>query len=256
MVLPLPAVRPRRPDWLQQAIVSGFIATAVAAVALVGAYAVALQLGQAHSANILGQWLYGLAHNRITTRAIDTLYGALLLHATFGLLWAGIYAYDAEPRLSRSGRLAPWQRGLLFSLGPWLLSIIVLLPLLGGGFLGLTLHAGPLPVIGNFVVHAIYGIVLGVMYNLTSGARADADGRAIDTRNASERGAALGIAAGAIVGGVAGLGIGLFTTAGGGGDAVITGPWQLFVFGAALGAAAGTLLGSMAGLTDVEKPRR
>ena len=102
MSLPLTSRRARRQDWLQQAIVSGFIATCAAAIALVIAYSIALALGQSgHSGNVVAQWLYGLTHNRITTRATDSLYAALLLHVAVGVLWAIVYGYDAEPRLSR-----------------------------------------------------------------------------------------------------------------------------------------------------------
>jgi hypothetical protein len=65
-----------------------------------------------------------------------------------------------EPRLGGPA----WQRGVKFSLVPWLLSLIVFMPLIGGGFLGLDLGAGPLPILGNLILHAIYGAVLGVVW--------------------------------------------------------------------------------------------
>lgn len=249
MSILLPVKRTRRTDWPQQAIVSGFIATAVAAVVLAGAYVAAQGLSQSYThgtTNTLVTWFYNLTHNRATTAAKDSLYGALLLHVAFGLLWAGIYAYFAETALTGPG----WRKGLIFSLGPWLLSVVILLPLLNGGLLGFGLGAGPLPIIGNFVLHAVYGMVLGTIYQLSATGAADANGLELHRDNTAERGAALGIAAGAVVGGIAGLGISLFA---GAADGIITGPLQLFLFGAALGAVGGALLGSMSGLTNVGK---
>ena len=249
MSISLPVRRTRRHDWPQQAIVSGFIATAVAAVVLVGAYVAAQGLSQTYTpgtTNTLITWFYNLTHNRATTAAKDGLYGALLLHLAFGVLWAGVYAYYAEAALTGPG----WRKGLIFSLGPWLLSVVILLPLLGGGFLGFGLGAGPLPIIGNFVLHAVYGMVLGAVYQLSAVGGADANGLELKRDNSAERGAARGIASGAVVGGVAGLGISFFT---GAANAIITGPLQLFLFGAVLGAVGGALLGSMSGLTHVGK---
>ncbi len=249
MSMSLPVKRTRRHEWPQQAIVSGFVATAAAAVALAAGYVAAQGLSQTYthgSANTLLTWFYNLSHNRATTAAKDSLYGALLLHVAFGLLWAGVYAYYAEAALTGPG----WRKGFIFSLGPWLLSIFILLPLLNGGFLGFGLGAGPLPIIGNFVVHAVYGMALGTIYGLSAMGGGDANGRELTTNNTAERGAALGIATGAVVGGVAGLGISLFA---GAADGVITGPLQLFLFGAVLGAVGGALLGSMSGLTDASK---
>ncbi len=249
MSIVLPVKRTRRHEWPQQAIVSGFIATAVAAVVLVGAYVAAQGLSQSYTpgtTNTIVHWFYNLTHNRATTAAKDALYGALLLHVAFGLFWAGIYAYYAEAALTGPG----WRKGLAFSLGPWLLSVVVLLPLLGGGFLGFGLGAGPLPLIGNFVLHAVYGVVLGTIYGLSAIGGADANGLELKRDNTAERGAALGIMAGAVVGGLAGLGISLFA---GAADGVITGPLQLFLFGAVLGAVGGALLGSMSGLTNISK---
>ena len=249
MSMSLPVKRTRRHEWRQQAIVSGFVATAVAAVVLVGGYVAAQGMSQTYThgtANTLVQWFYNLTHNRATNAAKDSLYGALLLHIVFGLLWAGVYAYYAEAALTGPG----WRKGLIFSLGPWLLSVVVLLPLLGGGFLGFGLGAGPLPIIGNFVVHAVYGMVLGAIYGLSASQGANANGLALTTNNTAERGAAFGIAGGAVVGGLAGLGLNLFV---GAANDVITGPLQLFLFGAALGAVGGALVGSMSGLTDAGK---
>ena len=47
---------------------------------------------------------------------------------------------------------------------PALVSLVVVLPLLGGGLFGLGLGAGPLPIIGNVILHAVYGAMLGIVF--------------------------------------------------------------------------------------------
>ena len=42
--------------------------------------------------------------------------------------------------------------------------MIIFLPLAGGGLLGLGLGAGPLPILGNLLVHLVYGVTLGFLY--------------------------------------------------------------------------------------------
>lgn len=54
----------------------------------------------------------------------------------------------------------------MFSLIPWAFSLVVFLPLVGGGFLGLGLGAGPLPILGNLLLHAVYGVTLGSVLGL------------------------------------------------------------------------------------------
>lgn len=59
-----------------------------------------------------------------------------------------------------------WLRGMLFSIAPWLVMMIVMMPMAGAGFFGLNLGmAGP---VMTLVLHLIFGAVLGAVY----GARA------------------------------------------------------------------------------------
>ncbi len=76
-----------------------------------------------------------------------------------GLFMAVLYAYAIEPVLSGVG----WRKGAIFSLLPWLINSIVVMPLLGKGFAAsyaLTLGGVTYFFFGN----AIYGICLGVLY--------------------------------------------------------------------------------------------
>ncbi|HEX2325337.1 MAG TPA: DedA family protein, partial [Chloroflexota bacterium] len=94
--------------------------------------------------------------------------GALLpLLVVAQLLWAVLYAAVAEPRLRGSAGV----RGLQFALVPWLTSGLLYLPLIGAGSFGLALGAGWLPILGEAVRCAIFGISLGVLYRLVRLAR-------------------------------------------------------------------------------------
>src|SRR6185369_12180348 len=123
-----------------------------------------------------------------------------------GLLWAVLYGLVFESRLRGSS----WERGALFAGIPWLFSLAVFLPLVGGGFLGMSLGAGPLPIIGNLVLHLVYGAVLGSVYgpagdSVLDDPRHAAAGDDIWEGPNSEVGAARGLMIGLGLGVVAGL---------------------------------------------------
>src|SRR6266571_2736819 len=118
-------------SWLVRAINAGFIATAVMMVVMLVAYGAAALFGsQDTAAPFLLRWLWALAYNPVTDYTRNALALALLLHFVAGLGWAIAYAWLAEPRLHGAG----WRRGVQFSLLPWVLSLVVFLPVVGGGF--------------------------------------------------------------------------------------------------------------------------
>lgn len=64
---------------------------------------------------------------------------------------------------------AYWAKGLSFSVAAWLLMMVILLPLAGAGFFGALLGIGA-PV-ATFVLHLIYGAVLGSTFGALAGRR-------------------------------------------------------------------------------------
>ena len=58
-------------------------------------------------------------------------------------------------------------------------SLLVVLPLLGAGPLGLGLQAGLVPAAGELVRHLLYGAALGLAYPVLLMARRPWDGRTI-----------------------------------------------------------------------------
>jgi hypothetical protein len=83
---------------------------------------------------------------------------ALALHLLLGLVWALLYGGIAEPLLRRAGQ-PTWRRGTVFALGPWAFSVTLFLPLTGAGVLVTGVGAGPLPLLGNLMLHLLYGAV-------------------------------------------------------------------------------------------------
>ncbi len=178
-----------RGDWLRGGVLAGLLGTFAMTIALLIAYGFARGVG-VENGNVLQRWCWALVHNPVAERASDRVVLAVGANLAVGLLLALAYARVFEPMLSGPG----WKRGMQFSLLPWILSLLVFLPLMGGGFLGFAIGAGPLPILGNLILHFVYGAVLGAAYaepavdwlDDTAADRANAD--------AAERGAAIGVA--------------------------------------------------------------
>lgn len=245
------ATRERYADWLPRGIVSGFAATVGMALIFFLAYGFAqvasnIELSPRRGSATFTQWLEALTNNQVLDLASGSIYAAAVAHLVVGVLWAIIYAYAFEHRLPGT----PLARGVTFSLIPWVLSLVVFLPLVGGGLLGLAIGAGPLPAAGNLILHLVYGATLGVVYGPMGDIPADfLEPDEPEVADHYERTAARGI----IVGGVVGLAVGVAGAAlqGGQPDArVLDVPALAFIpVTVALGATFGGFLGSFVGLT-------
>ena len=196
--------------WVPRAILTGFMASAVMLFGFIAAYAVATvvaraMLAERPGASALASWLHALTHNAVIEVGTASLYVTVAVYFAGGLLWALVYAGLAEPRLPGPA----WARGALFSLLPAAVSLVVVLPLLGGGLLGLALGAGPLPLLGNLLLHVLYGATLGLIYGSFGDLSAEdfRPATAADRQGmvAAERVAARGIVAGGVVGAVIGI---------------------------------------------------
>src|SRR5581483_5292973 len=92
--------------------------------------------------------------------------GYVALHLGWALLYAHVARWLPGP---------DWLGGLLFALLPLAFAALVLLPALGAGPLGLHLGAGLLPLAGEVLRNAAYGVSLATGYTLLNRARLAAD---------------------------------------------------------------------------------
>jgi hypothetical protein len=210
------------------------------------AYAAALVLGQLPLPIVAG-WFQGLTNNVLIDTAGPNLYAATALFFLGGLIWASLYAVVFEPRLTG----AAWLKGVRFALIPWLFSLAIVLPLVGGGILGLSLGAGPLPIVGNLVLHAVYGAILGAVYGtaesvfdrpLHRGGSEDLLAGRLAELGAA-RGMGIGLALGVLLGVIGAALVPQFTGMHGAGS---LNPLAMVVAVALTGAAFGGFVGSLA----------
>lgn len=120
-------------------------------------------------------YLFGLAPTNIHPAAaflynlgIENHFLALLLHFSYGTLWAivFVYAFDKDISTKRALQLA----GVL-----WFFMMLVYSPVIGWGFLGignarllqpdhpLYLNSTGGYILLTFVVHVVYGLALGIL---------------------------------------------------------------------------------------------
>jgi hypothetical protein len=230
-----------REDWLRAGILAGFLATFAMTVVLVVAYWLARAIGSPDG-GVLQQWSWALVNNPIAEMTTDSVVLAIGGNLAMGLILAAVYARYVEPRLSGPA----WWRAVRFALVPWILSLIVFLPLLSGGMLGMGIGAGPLPILGNLILHLVYGATLGLVY--AEAAEDWLDDTEVDRANAAgaERGAALGL----IIGLLGGIVVGFF--AGPTFDDLASRPASVIGL-AFIGAAVGLGIGSFAGMSRAQE---
>ncbi len=86
-------------------------------------------------------------------------------HFMIGSVWGIAYAYIGVRMLPG----APWQKGLLFSIVPWLMMQTMASPMMGTGVFFSSTSSGMMMVAGSLMGHLFYGAVLGLVYTkLTS----------------------------------------------------------------------------------------
>jgi hypothetical protein len=258
---PVPESR-AAPISLSGAVISGFAASVAMLFAFAAAYGLSWLLASVLPPALpvigtLRQWCYGLIQNALIDLARPNLYAAMAVYFAGGIAWAILYAAVFHRRLHGPD----WRRGLLFSLVPWLFSLAVFLPLAGGGFFGLALGAGPLPILGNLILHAVYGATLGEVYGPHGDTVVDEDryvASAADlwANQHSQTGAARGLVGGLLVGGLVWLVlVGPPPQMAGSESALAADSLPILLTTTVIGGALGALLGSLAGLSSPSRHR-
>jgi Family of unknown function (DUF6789) len=241
--------RGRRRRWLPDAIIAGFVAIGTSTAALMVAFVLANGIADSQG-DLVRRWLWQLTHNEVVAFSSGRPAIALALHVLLGVVWAIVYAWQVEFRLSGPG----WRRGMLFSLVPWVFSLLILLPAAVVNMLDWAFSAGPLVPLGNLILHLIYGFTLGQLYDASADEPALGADLVYDEpleRRALEHSEDIG-AAGIVVGGIVGaaVGIGLAVVLPPIVPSIDTGGWSvaLAVGGILAGGAVGGIVGSFAGL--------
>lgn len=129
-----------------RAIVAGFVGTV--AITLMMYFVAPMMMGQpmdiaAMLGSMLGgSWIAGMVLHFVNGTVIFPLiYTALLYHVLPG---------------------APAVKGLIWGAVLWLLAQVLVMPMMGGGFL--SANAGGMPaVIGSLMGHLVYGLLLGAL---------------------------------------------------------------------------------------------
>jgi len=185
----------RREDWLPNSLISGFAATFAMTVVILAAYWFARAVGDENGGRV-AQWFSALHDNSLTHSTEDSVVFAIALNLVVGIVWALLYGYFGAPSMGGPG----WLRGMVFAIAPWLLSIFVFFPIMDAGILGSDLGAGPLSVIGNFLLHMVYGAVLGSLYAVDLESWLDNTDVDLHANRNAENGAAAGLVIGAPIG--------------------------------------------------------
>lgn len=189
------------------ALLAGFVASVAMVLAFAVAYGAAVLFSHL-PVPLLATWFRGLTSNAFIDVAGPNLYAATAIFFVGGLIWALLYGMVFDPRLQGPA----WERGVRFALVPWLVSLLVFMPLVGGGFLGFSLGAGPLPIVGNLILHVVYGAVLGTVWGSAESFMDERmtldDGEDLQASRVSELGAARGLGIGLALG----VGLGLVGT--------------------------------------------
>jgi uncharacterized membrane protein YagU involved in acid resistance len=81
-------------------------------------------------------------------------------HFMIGVVLAVAYGQFFAARLPG----APWVRGILYGLIPWLMSQVIINPMMGAGVFASLTPAPALMVMGSLLGHMVYGAVLGPVY--------------------------------------------------------------------------------------------
>jgi membrane-associated protein len=164
----LVSARHRLPEGfrLETALMAGLLATATMSLAV----DLLLYALTAFGHTLPASALLALGHSvgrRVGTRPMVVLMAGITVYFLLQLLWAIVYAH-----IERWLPEPDWVGGLLFATVPLAFSILVVLPAMGAGVGGFSLDMGWVPLAGELVRHAVYGVALAISYTLLTRARA------------------------------------------------------------------------------------
>lgn len=149
-----------RPN-IGKTILGGFVGTVI--MTLMMYFVAPMMLGQPMDiAGMLGGMLGG-----------SWMMGMVMHFLNGSVIFPLIYVY----LLYRVLPGAPWLKGTIWGIVLWLLSQVIVTPMMGGGFFSAN-AGGVMAVMASLIGHAIYGALLGSIGGAAEGAPASATARA------------------------------------------------------------------------------
>jgi membrane protein DedA with SNARE-associated domain len=150
---------------LETAVLAGLFAVATTALVLNVVLYMAAVVEQETPAEALLELAHAISR-RVGAYPWIIVLGGAGLFVVLGVGWAIVYAH-----IERWLPEPDWLGGLVFGLAPLAFSLLVVLPLLGAGPLGLGLGMGVVPLAGETVRHVLYSLALSTSFTLLSRTR-------------------------------------------------------------------------------------
>ncbi len=134
-------------------ILAGFIATIVLSIIMM----IKSMMGVMPEVNAI-KMLTGMAHNMMGMPQTPVV--GWVIHFLIGaFVWGILFAQTFEKLPTAKA----WSKGVVFSLGAWLLMMLIPMPMAGEGLFGLNI--GIQAPMATLMLHIIFGVALGVAYD-------------------------------------------------------------------------------------------
>jgi membrane-associated protein len=158
---PLPSGEFDREQRLRAGAVAGLLATIASTLLINVVVNLAGNLAFQTPDTIVKQTADRLAIALATEVQPLALFLAVPAFLIVGVVWGAVYGL-VDPHWPRLD-VPDWLKGVAFALAPLLVSLVLVMPLLGLGFLGVG-ATGPVALVGETIRHGTYGVLLGLMY--------------------------------------------------------------------------------------------
>jgi len=135
-----------------KSMIAGFIATVVLSVFMV----IKMKMGVMPDLNVI-KMMTTMAHGMLGTPAVPIV--GWVMHFMIGtVVWGVLFALIGKS-LPGGGYVS---KGLSFGVLAWVLMMVMVMPIAGAGFFGLSL--GIMAPVMTLMLHLVYGAVLGGLY--------------------------------------------------------------------------------------------
>jgi len=139
---------------IKKSMIAGFVATIVLSVLMV----MKMKMGMMPELNAI-KMMTTMAHGMMGTPAVPMV--GWVWHFVIGtVIWGVLFGLIGKS-LPGGGYV---RKGMSFGVLAWVLMMVMVMPMAGAGFFGLSL--GMMAPVMTLVLHLIYGAVLGGLYKL------------------------------------------------------------------------------------------